>query len=286
MRRQLKTFLVKAKIIHPDKPARIAAVSPAPANPMANADSFSVGLRSARLEGWFNEGNNTVYPGFTISEDDTVLDLGCGDGGIVSFCASAKADIIIADIDSTKVEATRQKLESLPAKSVRALVTDAAPLQLEDSIVSRIICTDVLEHVDDPAGVVAELVRVGKPGARYLLCVPDASAEILQKPVAAEAHYQKPNHIHIFNRDEFRLLVENAGLIVESHELNGFYWALWWFFFWVSEEKDLGNPTHPLLVSWARTWQLLLDTPKGLVLKRELDKHLAKSQVIVARKPG
>lgn len=286
MRRQLKTFLVKAKIIHPDKPARIAAAPPAPASPLANVDSFSVGLRSARLEGWFNEGNNTVYPGFTVSADDTVLDLGCGDGGIVSFCANANADIIVADIDSAKVEATRLKLESLPAKSVRALVTDAAPLQLEDATASRIICTEVLEHVDDPAGVVAELVRIGKPGARYLISVPDASAEHIQKPIAADVYYQKPNHIHIFSRDEFRALLENAGLIVESHELNSFYWALWWCFFWVSGPQDLANPTHPLLASWAQTWQLLLDTPNGPVLKRELEKHMAKSQVIVAYKPG
>lgn len=291
MRRQLKAFLIKAKIIHPDKPAHVIpelSASPVPTDPVANVDSFGVGLRSARLEGWFNEANNSVYPGFTVSADDTVLDLGCGDGGIVSFCARANADIIIADIDSAKIETTRQKLESLPAKSVRALVTDAAPLQLEDAAASRIICTEVLEHVDDPVGVVAELVRVGKPGARYLVSVPDASAEHIQKPVAADIYYQKPYHVRIFSREEFRALLEDAGLIVESHELNSFYWALWWCFFWVSGPQDLGNPnpTYPLLVSWAQTWQLLLDAPNGPVLKRELDKHIAKSQVIVAYKPG
>jgi len=290
MRAKLKSLLIKARIIPPDAvtpPAPSTTATPTvAAGPKADVDSFNVGLREACLEGWFDSTSNTIFPGIGVSADDTVLDLGCGDGGIVSFCARAGADIIVADIDGAKVEATRQRLASLPAKSVRTLVTDAAPLQLKDHTASRVICTEVLEHVDNPAAVVAELVRVGRPGALYLISVPDASAELVQKPVADKSYYLKPNHIHIFSRDEFRALLENAGLIVESHSMSSFYWAVWWSFFWLCGQRDFRGPAHPLLQRWAQTWDTLMDMPNGPVLKRELDKQLAKAQIIVARKPG
>jgi SAM-dependent methyltransferase len=290
MRAKLKSLLIRARIIPPDAtPPAVTATNAAPAvaaHPKANVDSFNVGLREACLEGWFDNDTRTIFPGINVSASDVVLDLGCGDGGIVSFCARAGADIIVADIDAGKVESTRQRLSTLPAKSVRTLVTNAAPLQLDDNTASRVICTEVLEHVDNPAGVVAELVRVGRPGAQYLISVPDASAELVQKPVAAESYYQKPNHIHIFQRDEFRALLENAGLVIESHSMSSFYWAVWWSFFWLCGQRDFRGPAHPLLASWAQTWDLLMDMPNGLTLKRELDKQLAKAQIIVARKPG
>lgn len=292
MRAKLKSLLIRARIIPPDVIAPDGATPATAINPGATVvnestiDSFNVGLREACLEGWFNSATGEIFPGIAVDANDTVLDLGCGDGGIVAFCARAGASIIVADIDGAKVEATRQRLATLPAKSVRTLVTDAAPLPLDDASLSHVICTEVLEHVDDPASVVAELVRVGKPGARYLISVPDASSEIVQRPVAAPSYYQKPNHIRIFPRDEFRTLLENAGLIVESHSMSSFYWAVWWSFFWLCRQNDFRDPPHPLLASWAKTWDILMDMPDGPVLKRELDKQLAKLQIIVARKPG
>jgi SAM-dependent methyltransferase len=47
---------------------------------------------------------------------------------------------------------------------------DALPL--EDASVDAILCTQVLEHVADPAAVLAELARVMVPGAPLLLTVP------------------------------------------------------------------------------------------------------------------
>jgi ubiquinone/menaquinone biosynthesis C-methylase UbiE len=280
MRAKLKSLLIKLRIIPPDE--QIAA------HTITNhdgIDSFKVGLRDACLEGWFDASKNSLFPGINVSAQDTVLDLGCGDGGIVAFCARQGAEIILADIDADKVDAAGKRLANTPARNVRTLVTDAAPLPLESNAVTRVICTEVLEHVDNPATVLAELIRVAKPGAYFLLSVPDDSSEIVQMPVADASYYRKPNHIRIFSRDEFRSLVENAGLVVESHSMSSFYWAVWWSFFWLCGPQDFPPPKpHPLLESWARTWNLLIDMPNGPVLKRELDKQLAKVQIIVARK--
>jgi hypothetical protein len=40
-----------------------------------------------------------------------------------------------------------------------------------------------------------------------------------------------------------------------------------------------------MLEHWANTWQAVLDSPRGAQIKQALDAVVAKSQVIIARKP-
>ena len=257
---------------------------PAPAEPAAKADSYALGLHDAVLSGWFNQQTDELFKGFVVSADDTVLDVGCGDGGNVHFCGMRGAKIIIADIDGAKVEATRQRLSDTPARDIECHVTDCNPLPIADATATRVVSTEVIEHVDDPAQFLAELVRVGKPGALYLLSVPHPSSEDLQKDIAAPEYFQKPNHIRVISEDQFKAMVNEAGLEIISHSQYGFYWSLWMLLFWEAK-VDLSDPDHPLLNHWANTWQAVLDSPRGLQIKQALDAVVAKSQVIIARKP-
>lgn len=106
----------------------------------------------------------------------------------------------------------------------------------------------------------------------------------MQLNIAAPDYFDKPNHVRIINRHQFTQMVTDAGLVVESHNHYGAYWTLWWLFFW-NAGVDLSMPSHPLLEAWTTTWNALLDTPHALRIKRVLDHHLPKSQVILARKP-
>lgn len=254
--------------------------------PAANkVDPFMLGVRDAELCGWFNQTSGELFKGFPVTADDTVLDAGCGGGGHVHFCGMRGAKIIIADIDAAKVEATQRRLKDTPARSVECHVTDCNPLPIADGTATRVVCTEVLEHVDDPAQFLAELARVGQPGALYLLSVPHPSSELLQKDIAAPEYFKKPHHIRIISEDQFKAMVSEAGLEVISHSKYGFYWSMWMLLFWEAK-VDFGNPDHPLLNQWAATWQAVLDSPRGAQIKEALDSVVAKSQVIVARKPS
>jgi ubiquinone/menaquinone biosynthesis C-methylase UbiE len=253
--------------------------------PPDKVDPYMLGLHDAILSGWFNQETGELFTGFAITPEDTVLDVGCGDGGNVHFCAMRGAKIILADIDAAKVEAARQRMSDTPAREVEHHVTDCNPLPLADATATRIVSTEVIEHVDDPAQFLSELVRVGKPGALYLLSVPHPSSEDLQKDIASPEYFQKPNHIRIISEDQFKQMVTDVGLEVISHSQYGFYWSMWMLLFWEAK-VDLSNADHPLLNHWAQTWQAVLDSPRGAQIKEALDAVVAKSQVIIARKPG
>ncbi|VVM43362.1 class I SAM-dependent methyltransferase [Pseudomonas fluorescens] len=268
---------------------KLTAGTPAPVTeqPVAAAgktDPYMLGLHDAMLSGWFNQATGELFKGFPVTADDTLLDVGCGDGGNVHFCGMRGAKIIIADIDAGKVEATRQRLSDTPARDVECHVTDCNPLPIADATATRVVSTEVIEHVDDPAQFLAELVRVGKPGALYLLSVPHPSSEDLQKDIAAAEYFQKPNHIRIISEEQFKAMVSEAGLEIISHSQYGFYWSMWMLLFWEAK-VEFSNPDHPLLNHWADTWQAVLDSPRGAQIKQALDAVVAKSQVIIARKP-
>lgn len=261
------------KMLHIDQ----TVVQPAPAN------AFDIGLRDALASGWYQQESGELYQGFPIHAEDIVLDVGCGDGGNALFCAHRGAHVIVADIDANKVAATTQRLAATPARLVQGLVSDVNPLLLANDMATKVIAMEVLEHVDDPAQFLRELVRVGKPGAQYLLTVPDPVQEQLQKQVAPASYFEKPNHIRIIQRDVFEKMVTDAGLVIESRGCFGFYWSMWWLFFWVCK-VDLAHPQHPILDHWTKTWEALMDSPDGVHIRNTLNAFMPKSQVIIARK--
>jgi ubiquinone/menaquinone biosynthesis C-methylase UbiE len=246
---------------------------------------FDVGLWDDMTSGWYKNQEDEIYEGFHIAPEDVVLDVGCGDGGRSKFCAARGCHIIYSDIDPGKVSLTGELIKGSAARKKEGVVSDTDPLPLEAESVTRVIATEIIEHVDSPGKFLAELVRVGKPGGLYLLTVPDALSERTQVGLAAPQYFQKPNHIHIIEREQFRALVTDSGLEIVSHSFHGFFWTLWWMFFWSSGQPKIGPPWTDVLDHWTRTWAALKETPHGLKVKNSLDDLMPKCQVIVARKP-
>jgi ubiquinone/menaquinone biosynthesis C-methylase UbiE/acetyltransferase-like isoleucine patch superfamily enzyme len=254
------------------------------------SDSTWVSLHDASLGGWFNRAAGELASGFPVGADDVVLDAGCGPGGYAAFCAEFGASLILADVNADKVGAARARLAAYPQVKFETHVADASDLPVPDEVATRIVCSEVLEHVDDPTAVMAELVRVGKPGALYLLTVPGIAQEQLQQKLARPEYFAKPEHIRIFHPDIFAALVRDAGLTIERTGEYGFFNSLWMAFFWQTDipisELASALPRHPSLEQWARTWNLVLSGKDGPRIKAALDAVLPKSQLIIARKPG
>jgi len=274
-------------------PTRVAQLS---AEPPAALSPRDVGLHDAVLDGWFLNDSGELLKGFAITADDSVLDVGCGEGVATLFAVRQGASVIFTDSEHDKVRDLARQVEAHGAKASLGLVSNSLPLPLADGCASKVVCMEVLEHIVEPEPFMAELVRMGLPGAQYLLSVPAPAGEHLQKGIAPASYYQSPNHVQIFSAERFAALVEEAGLVIEHRQASGFFWVMGMIFFWAGERaagRDPGGavrdriqpPFMPLMESWARTWQDLLTQPGGLAIKQTLDSFLPKSQVIIARKP-
>ncbi len=258
-----------------------------------DVDPRHCGLLDAVKRGWYQLDTGELFTGFRITKDDVVLDFGCGEGNAVLFCARQGAHVVFTDVDEAKIKALIEKIKRTSARKVESFVSDALPLPLTDEYATKILATEVLEHTTEPEKIMEELVRVGKPGARYFLTVPDSRSEMLQKPFADPVYFTRPNHIQIFDKERFVRLVENSGLKVERYETWGFYWTFFMSLFWLVHQKGdlqgavldaINPPYHRVLQSWSNTWAGLMELKGAEKVMESFDQYLPKTQLIIAQK--
>jgi SAM-dependent methyltransferase len=102
-----------------------------------------------------------------------VLDVGSGDK------PHWRADVLLDRY--TGAEHGGQRSGRAAARITRPLfAADAADMPFADGVFDYVVCSHVLEHVPDPAAVIAEITRVGRAG--YIEVPQAASAKILDFP--------------------------------------------------------------------------------------------------------
>lgn len=128
----------------------------------------------------YKKGEDTIalyLKKYTIEEmfqGKTVLDVGCGAAGKSLYYASCGAkEVIGVDI----LEKYREEAEGLAKKlklndRFRFIAADATALPLPDNSIDTIIMNDSMEHVDKPEAIIAESLRVLKPGGRLYVNFP------------------------------------------------------------------------------------------------------------------
>jgi ubiquinone/menaquinone biosynthesis C-methylase UbiE len=99
-----------------------------------------------------------------------VLDVGCGNGYVLSRYAGAGANVYGVDITGTAIELTKRRFEFLHLEG-DFRVADAEHLPFADQTFDCVTCMGVLHHVPDTERSVAEIRRVLKPGGLLIAMV-------------------------------------------------------------------------------------------------------------------
>ncbi|HJT36492.1 MAG TPA: class I SAM-dependent methyltransferase [Pirellulales bacterium] len=98
-----------------------------------------------------------------------LLDIGCGAGYHVRHLARKAKRVVAIDVDRVALRVARRRVRS---SRVTFLHYDGATLPFADGSFDAITLLDVLEHVPDRAGLVAEIARVLRPGGLWTVSVP------------------------------------------------------------------------------------------------------------------
>jgi SAM-dependent methyltransferase len=135
-----------------------------------------------------------------------IIDFGCGSGLFTRRLAEIQsgADVIGSDFHSQPPA----DLDSVSYRAFDRLDELAGSADL-------VLAMHVLEHDDDSMALLGRIVRLGKPGARVVLEVPNV--DCLWAPVFGrfwDAWYLPYHRVH-FTRASLRGLLESAGLTVE-----------------------------------------------------------------------
>jgi SAM-dependent methyltransferase len=98
----------------------------------------------------------------------TALDLGCGVGDVANLLATRAGLVIAGDVSFENVRRTRRNLRD--RGNVATFHGAAERLPFADATLDVVVVADVIEHIPDLSGCLAEVGRVLRPGGR-LICV-------------------------------------------------------------------------------------------------------------------
>ena len=110
-----------------------------------------------------------------------ILDLGAGEG----FVQMALRDAFgcrVAALDADAAILRQGLARGTETAGAVSLMGDGLRLPFPDGIFDAVVCSEVLEHVPDDAGVVGEIARLLKPGGVAALTVPCANYPGLWDP--------------------------------------------------------------------------------------------------------
>jgi malonyl-CoA O-methyltransferase len=98
-----------------------------------------------------------------------VIDIGCADGLVLEkIAAKTRGRLLGLDIAESHVTYNRGAY----THQADWLVADGATLPVRDNAFDVAVLGEILEHVIDPAAVLAEAERVVKPGGRVIVSTP------------------------------------------------------------------------------------------------------------------
>jgi SAM-dependent methyltransferase len=102
---------------------------------------------------------------------EELLDAGCGPG-VTSLTLSRQGYRVTAiDTDPAKIETLRLLGRSL-GQSLVSQLASVCELPFRDSSFDKVLCAEVLEHLEDDGGAVSELARVLRPEGVLVITVP------------------------------------------------------------------------------------------------------------------
>jgi SAM-dependent methyltransferase len=116
----------------------------------------------------------------------TAIDLGCGPRGILDLLAEAvgpDARVVGLDADHAHVAAARRYAFSRGFANVEVLAGDARHTRLPAESFDLVHTRTLLVTIPEPAEVVAEMVRLARPGGLVASQEPDADFSICYPPL-------------------------------------------------------------------------------------------------------
>ncbi|WP_129839688.1 class I SAM-dependent methyltransferase [Streptomyces sp. RFCAC02] len=228
---------------------------------------------------------------FPIAAGDRVLDLGCGQGRHAFACYRRGAHTVALDRNGDDVRevagwfaAMREAGEAPPGTTATAVRGDALALPFPDASFDAIIVSEIMEHVPDDKGLLAEAVRVLRPGGRIAVTVPRHGPERVCWALSDAYHQVEGGHIRIYRADELLTRIREAGLRpYGTHHAHALHAPYWWLKCAVGVDNDRSLPVrayHKLLV-----WDIMKRPLLTRAAEHLLDPVIGKSFVAYATKP-
>lgn len=199
---------------------------------------------------------------YGIAPGARVLDVGCGNGGLLSRLDRAGYRVTGVEPDAAaRAVVTQLGLE------VHAGTAERLPDTLADERFDAITLTHVLEHCLDPRTAVISARALLSERGVLVIETPNNAAQGLRQLGAAWRWLDVPRHVNFFTAESLARVCRAAGLTIERIEYTGY--ARQFGSEWLADEQTAWDCLHrradancslPPRNNGARSWRLLAAT--------------------------
>jgi len=149
-----------------------------------------------------------------------VLDAGCGDGvNLKMLSGLSNVTLTAVDYNPLRVERAQQ---AFPQAHV--LQGDLTNLQLDERF-DVVLCSQVIEHIEDDDGLLRNLASVLMPDGVLILGTPNEGCLMarLRNHVLERSILHNTDHVHFYTERSLRKTIERSGLEVAERMLENFF---------------------------------------------------------------
>ncbi|MBS0988280.1 class I SAM-dependent methyltransferase [Acetobacter okinawensis] len=145
-----------------------------------------------------------------VCSDMPVLDVACGPGIVACELARAGAQVTALDLTPAMIEQARQRANNMGV-TVAYHIGSALHLPFQAESFDRVVTRYSLHHMLEPQKVLAEMVRVCRPGGRIIVIDATPAPECQKNYDRAET-LRDPSHTSALTLDQLLSLGAEAGL--------------------------------------------------------------------------
>jgi ubiquinone/menaquinone biosynthesis C-methylase UbiE len=196
-----------------------------------------------------------------------IADFGCGTGGVtLNFSRYIGRPITGIDIFETQLRIAREFNERSALGCHFALLGDGGRLPFKDGELDVLFSLDVLGHVPDVSGTLADWSRALKPGGSVILFTEssfssgDSSVMAWLARAGRDMTTVVPEHISLLPREELERRFTEAGLeSVERFSANVGHWFFFPKDYWtLLRDQPPADGSQRLLYFASRVWDRIL----------------------------
>lgn len=195
---------------------------------------------------------------FRIEAGDRFLDVGCGEGRHSFEAFRLGSDMVCAlEMDDLCLRKTHYVLHYMGTQKVangswHVMFGDALRLPFKDASFDKVICAEVLEHVEDDDRGIGELVRVLKPGGLLAVTVPTYLTESVYWALDEDYYNHPGGHVRKYKAQELMKSLRRHNLAIYAiryeHAFHTIYWLLRCIFRLKNEQAWVPALYHKFLV--------------------------------------
>lgn len=154
-----------------------------------------------------------------VTDKKTLLDIGCGEGWVMDRFNQSGVSVSGLDFSRFALEKFHPHLiQVFQQGNIYSLLKE---IERKQKKIDYIICVNVIEHVIDPAGLLATLHEIMHPDSFLILTAPNDFSQLQQnllntKKISRKFWLSYPDHLSYFNKDSIEQFLSDFGFKIRS----------------------------------------------------------------------